>query len=215
MAIDFPSSPSVNDTFTVGDAIYKWDGTVWTSTVSGAVDFLPLTGGTVTGAITASGGVTGDLTGVASEVAVSDTGFGDLNNRPIACFGASADPSALSSSPIRWAATNHPTVNGSGSINVNGGLTGDISGGTLGNGQVRNAIALGGTGNLGTYALLKKVTSGGVVSDGTVSGANLRFSSAAGNSSGTPNGTWQCMGRALDDGAQTGEKMTTVWLRIS
>ena len=63
MAIDFPSSPSVNDTFTVGDTTYKWDGTVWTSTVSGAVDFLPVTGGTVTGAITASGGVVGDVTG--------------------------------------------------------------------------------------------------------------------------------------------------------
>lgn len=63
MAIDFPSSPSVNDTFTVGDAIYKWDGTVWTSTVSGAVDFLPVTGGTVTGVITASGGLVGDVTG--------------------------------------------------------------------------------------------------------------------------------------------------------
>lgn len=75
MAIDFPSSPSVNDTFTVGDTIYKWDGTVWTSTVSGAVEFLPLTGGTVTGAITASGGVT------ASELTVdTDTLYVDSTN---------------------------------------------------------------------------------------------------------------------------------------
>ncbi len=29
MAINFPNSPSVNDTYTVGDVVYRWDGTVW------------------------------------------------------------------------------------------------------------------------------------------------------------------------------------------
>ena len=29
MAIDFPDSPSVNDTYSVGDSIWKWTGTVW------------------------------------------------------------------------------------------------------------------------------------------------------------------------------------------
>ena len=29
MAIDFPDSPSVNDTFTAGGKVYQWDGTVW------------------------------------------------------------------------------------------------------------------------------------------------------------------------------------------
>jgi hypothetical protein len=28
-AIDFPNSPSVNDTHTVGNRIWKWNGTVW------------------------------------------------------------------------------------------------------------------------------------------------------------------------------------------
>jgi hypothetical protein len=28
-AIDFPDSPSVNDTHTVGNRIWKWNGTVW------------------------------------------------------------------------------------------------------------------------------------------------------------------------------------------
>jgi hypothetical protein len=29
MAIDFPDSPSVDDTYSVGDSIWKWTGTVW------------------------------------------------------------------------------------------------------------------------------------------------------------------------------------------
>jgi len=29
MAIDFPDSPSVNDTYVAGGKTYKWDGTAW------------------------------------------------------------------------------------------------------------------------------------------------------------------------------------------
>lgn len=29
MAINFPNSPSVNDTFSVGNTLYEWDGTAW------------------------------------------------------------------------------------------------------------------------------------------------------------------------------------------
>jgi hypothetical protein len=36
-AIDFPDSPSVGDTYTVGDRGWLWDGTVWQSQGSGAV----------------------------------------------------------------------------------------------------------------------------------------------------------------------------------
>lgn len=28
-AIDFPNSPAVNDTFTVGDITWKWNGSTW------------------------------------------------------------------------------------------------------------------------------------------------------------------------------------------
>src|SRR6056297_469242 len=28
-AVNFPNSPSINDTFTVGNVLYQWDGTVW------------------------------------------------------------------------------------------------------------------------------------------------------------------------------------------
>ena len=38
MAINFPNNPSVNDTHTVGNTTYTWDGTVW---ITGTV--LPVT----------------------------------------------------------------------------------------------------------------------------------------------------------------------------
>jgi hypothetical protein len=37
-AIDFPNSPSVDDTHTVGDRTWKWNGSVWA--VVRAVDLL-------------------------------------------------------------------------------------------------------------------------------------------------------------------------------
>ena len=47
MAINFPASPSVNDTFTTGGVTYTWDGTVWVS--SGPAAFVQKSGDTMTG----------------------------------------------------------------------------------------------------------------------------------------------------------------------
>jgi len=33
-AIDFPNSPSVNDTFTINDRTWKWTGTTWDAVIS-------------------------------------------------------------------------------------------------------------------------------------------------------------------------------------
>jgi hypothetical protein len=51
-AIDFPNSPSVNDTHTVGNRVWKWNGTVWEvvrSTVPYSTGPTGPTGSTVTG----------------------------------------------------------------------------------------------------------------------------------------------------------------------
>ena len=51
-AIDFPNSPSVNDTHTVGNRVWKWNGTVWEvvrSTVPYSIGPTGPTGSTVTG----------------------------------------------------------------------------------------------------------------------------------------------------------------------
>lgn len=46
MAIDFPSSPSVDDTFTVGDATYTFDGTKWSVNVTTSSAEITLTNDT-------------------------------------------------------------------------------------------------------------------------------------------------------------------------
>ena len=56
-AIDFPNSPSVNQTFTVGERTWKWTGTAWDVVVTTQV-----TGATgATGPGVASGGTTGQI----------------------------------------------------------------------------------------------------------------------------------------------------------
>lgn len=37
MALDFPNSPALNDTYTSGTRTWKWDGTAWGLTASGIV----------------------------------------------------------------------------------------------------------------------------------------------------------------------------------
>jgi len=37
MAIDFPNSPQVNDTFTLGDRVWRWTGLTWDSIVTTTV----------------------------------------------------------------------------------------------------------------------------------------------------------------------------------
>ena len=49
MAVDFPSSPTVGQTFTSGGVTWMWDGVKWTSTSAATGLYLPITGGTLTG----------------------------------------------------------------------------------------------------------------------------------------------------------------------
>jgi hypothetical protein len=52
-AVDFPNSPSVNDTFTVGERIWKWTGTTWDAVID-PVAGIP-TGGTQGQVLTKTG----------------------------------------------------------------------------------------------------------------------------------------------------------------
>lgn len=87
-AIDFPDSPSVNDTHTVGNRIWKWNGTVWEvvrSTVpyatgatgaAGATGATGATGAGATGATGATGSTVTGPTGAAGAILAinNDTG---------------------------------------------------------------------------------------------------------------------------------------------
>ncbi len=71
-AIDFPNSPSVNDTHTVGNRVWKWNGTVWEvvrSTVPYATGATGPTGNT---------GATG-LTGATGSSITGPAGSGDFD----------------------------------------------------------------------------------------------------------------------------------------
>ena len=99
--------------------------------------------------------------------------------------------------------------------------------------QVLAATAGASVGAVGTYAFLSAATSTLYSAGSTAAGSNLRYAgmafddpmtgSAGGNStgaraSGTPSGTWRCMGFSTNLRTNTGEaggSGATVWLRIS
>jgi len=59
-AIDFPNSPQVNETFTVGERTWKWTGSVWDVVVTTVVTGPQGPAGTA-GAGVATGGTTGQI----------------------------------------------------------------------------------------------------------------------------------------------------------
>jgi hypothetical protein len=50
MAINFPDSPAVNDTFTNGLTAWTWDGTSWNITYNAFTGVMQVDYGTITGA---------------------------------------------------------------------------------------------------------------------------------------------------------------------
>jgi hypothetical protein len=98
MAIDFPNSPSTNDTYTVGNKTWIYDGTTWNTynTTSFSAETLPgttikstVTGSSLTGVGTLSSlAVTGDLTVDTTTLKVDST-----NNR--VGIGTSSPSTAL------------------------------------------------------------------------------------------------------------------------
>lgn len=65
---------------------------------------------------------------------------------------------------------------------------------------------------VGSYAMLKNQTTS-IISPGSIlAGSSLSWSSAAGDASGSPGGSWRCMGYANQNSGASG---VTLWLRIS
>jgi hypothetical protein len=113
------------------------------------------------------------------------------------------------------------TVRG-GDILFNDGTTQATAAGALNTTAVLNATAGATAGAVGTYAFLNRPSvngnPGGVTIGGTIAGSTMRYASAGGATSGTPSGTWRCMGfmSASYDGYQNLSSFgPTLWLRIS
>ena len=80
VAISFPGSPSVNDTFTANGKTWQWNGTFWSLVVSGAsvadgsVSTAKIADGTVVAAEIANNAITTDK--IASDAVYDSENFG-------------------------------------------------------------------------------------------------------------------------------------------
>ena len=70
-----------------------------------------------------------------------------------------------------------------------------------------------GAGAVGTYGFFLKTSSGTSSPGSTISGSSLSWSNGGGNNSGSPSGTWRCMGFVPIFGSDA--ERSTSWLRIS
>ena len=87
MAIDFPASPSLNDTFTSGGVTYTWDGTVWVA--SGSAAFALKAGDTFAGNVEIGTGV--DLNTDGSATFAGDVGIGNSSPTELLSVGNTTD----------------------------------------------------------------------------------------------------------------------------
>ena len=119
---------------------------------------------------------------------------------------------------IRDGTTTRYTFNDNGNFTATGSINANSFSGTLGGGDVRQALAGANVGNLGTYAFceLRNNSGNNDRSQGhTTSGSNLRYTNANANSAGTPGGSWRLMGRIAGDSENGEPKECSVWLRYA
>lgn len=67
--IDFPNGPAVNDTFTVGQVSYKWNGTAWVANNITTIDWTNVSNKPTTFAPAAHTHAISDVTGLTSALA--------------------------------------------------------------------------------------------------------------------------------------------------
>jgi hypothetical protein len=118
---------------------------------------------------------------------------------------------------IAWTGT-YPTLMGWNGANTYGVRVDSArvadSVGSVSTAQVLAAEAGASAGAVGTYAYCTRAGNSSTYTIGsTIGGGDLRYSNANGLNSGTPGGTWRCMGYAA--GTPNSVNTTTLWLRIS
>ena len=70
-------------------------------------------------------------------------------------------------------------------------------------------------GAVGTYAMLYAATQTSIGPGGEAAGSILSYTNVGLATTGSPSGTWRCMGFARSNQGDTDDHRTTIWLRIS
>ena len=104
MAINFPSSPAVNDTIAVGADTWKWNGTTWEVQPIVSPSFSDITAsGTITGDLI--GDVTGNVSGTASSLQtgrlINGVSFNGSQNITVPAAAGTLSGSALSATVVQ------------------------------------------------------------------------------------------------------------------
>jgi len=160
MAINFPSNPVLNDEITVGANTWRFDGTAWTIKPSTT---LTLTSLTSTDINVTNLAVTGTVTGIQLEYALSDLTDVDLTTTP----PTDGQVLAYNSGTLTW----RPAT-----------VTGGGGGGSFNGGTVANPIVINNTTNATDLTSGALRTTGGIaVTKDIFTDGNIVFNNSAGN----------------------------------
>lgn len=178
MALNFPTNPAINDTYSAGNKTWVWNGNAWA--LSSVLSSLSVTGNVTTGnlltggVVSATGNITGSyflgngsqLTGIDATSIQSGT-----SNVRVVSSGGNVSVGIGGTGNVAVFSTGG--VNLSGTVTAGGNITGNFF---LGNGSQLTGIDAtsiqSGTSNV------RVLTSGGNVSVGVGGSAILRFTSA-------------------------------------
>ena len=202
MAIVFPLSPTAGDTVAGPDGqVWLWDSTKWTHGAAGSTgtEYLPLSGGQMTGPLLLSANATQNMEAVTYQQLQSAVGE----------MGHAARPTAPSSPHVGdlWLNTTNDTLyvwDGSDWITVGGASTGGVTSVTAGTGLSGGTITSSGTiglitpislANGGTginaannAALLSSLGAQSALANGTTAGQVLTWSGSAWGAAAPPSG---------------------------
>ena len=167
------------------------------------------------GSLTCTGSVTAtkfDGPATQADTAKRNTWSGSSTWRDVVAWtGTTATYNGLGN-----ATSGYVQISGNGKMRVSGALSAASFNGTLGNGDVRDAMKGSSSFQTGTYLLATTNASASYGHGATLAGSALRPCTVGGNSQSTsPSGTWRSMGVSFGTSSNWTSQQGTLWLRIS